>query len=166
MPNPVCDLRQRFLQIAKLLNSELGVTPVLYGSLGLMVLTGQDLNPQDIDILVPCELLGQGWGALLSLADTLSLTLVDAHEHEFSDGHVTVAFASAEGLMHFAGIDHTLLEVMEDNGARYKLLGLQDYLKVYKKSLQDSYRRDKNNGKDVEKIELIEGLLLGGGTGF
>ncbi len=43
--------------------------------------------------------------------------------------------------------------------AAYQILSLEDYLKVYSKSIHDSYRRTKNNSKDVTKINTIKQLL-------
>ena len=42
-----------FLENARLLSDKLGIVPLLYGSLGLEYLTGDDLGADDIDILVP-----------------------------------------------------------------------------------------------------------------
>ena len=42
-----------FLRVASLLNRELGVTPLLFGSLGLERRLHMDLNADDIDVLIP-----------------------------------------------------------------------------------------------------------------
>ena len=44
-----------FLQNAEMLNNKFNIVPLLYGSLGLEVLTKSSLNADDIDILVPEE---------------------------------------------------------------------------------------------------------------
>ena len=41
------------LENARLLSDKFGIVPLLYGSLGLEYLTGDDLGADDIDILVP-----------------------------------------------------------------------------------------------------------------
>ena len=41
------------LENARLLSDKFGIVPLLYGSLGLAYLTGDDLGADDIDILVP-----------------------------------------------------------------------------------------------------------------
>lgn len=46
-----------FLENAKLLNNKFNIIPLLYCSLGLEVLTGEDLNSDDIDVLIPEEYL-------------------------------------------------------------------------------------------------------------
>lgn len=42
-----------FLQNAEMLNNKFNIIPLLYGSLGLEVLTNSSLNADDIDILIP-----------------------------------------------------------------------------------------------------------------
>ncbi|UQZ58448.1 hypothetical protein C2H93_07655 [Bacillus subtilis] len=46
-------LYNEFINIAKTFNKELGIIPLLYGSLGLERVTGLDFSPEDIDILIP-----------------------------------------------------------------------------------------------------------------
>jgi len=45
--------------------------------------------------------------------------------------------------------------VIQDMG-NYKTLRIDDYLKVYEKSLIDGYRKIKNDNKDQIKIEIIK----------
>ena len=42
-----------FLKNAEMLNKNFNIVPLLYGSLGLEVLTNTSLNADDIDILIP-----------------------------------------------------------------------------------------------------------------
>ena len=49
--------------------------------------------------------------------------------------------------------------ITDENGVRYYLLDLQDYLKVYTASSKDGYRRDTKNKNDNQKIELIKQAL-------
>lgn len=49
-----------FLQNAKTLNDKFNIVPLLYGSLGLEVLTNSSLDADDIDILIPQEWTNQG----------------------------------------------------------------------------------------------------------
>ncbi len=53
-------------------------------------------------------------------------------------------------------------EVVEVKGAKYQILTFLDYLKVYKKSSIDGYRRTKNKSKDLCKIEILDNLVLAG----
>ncbi|KEK23423.1 hypothetical protein BAGA_09040 [Bacillus gaemokensis] len=50
-------------------------------------------------------------------------------------------------------------EYITYHDAIYQVLSLEDYLKVYAKSIHDSYRKTKNNNKDLIKINAIKELL-------
>ncbi|TYR80447.1 hypothetical protein FZC66_08670 [Priestia megaterium] len=148
-----------FLEVAKSLNKNLNVVPVLYGSLGLEILTGRDFVPQDVDILVPLEFIKEKWGVLKDMMENLGYTFVDLHEHEFRKENIKVAFSYIEDLQIFAQVNYADLKRVEYEGAAYQLLHLEDYVKVYTQSLKDSYRRNKNNSKDQKKLEIIYNLL-------
>lgn len=147
-----------FLRIARRLNDELDIVPVLYGSLGLQVKSGIDLDPQDIDVLVPLEYLQEKWDGLRQTVEKMGYSFVDLHEHEFRKDGSKLAFAFMEDLAVFAGVDYSRLERVEEDGAMYQALSLEDFLKVYSNSLKDGYRRVKNNNKDMTKIEFIKKL--------
>ena len=144
-----------FLQIAKELNEKLGISPLLFGSLGLGQRLGMDLSPDDIDILVPKHFLHENWRHLVDIMSGLGFELYDLHEHAFRRD-ASAAFAEFESLTDFAGVDISKIPAVNDRDINFFLLGLEDYLKVYRASSKDSYRRNKNNGKDFHKIELIE----------
>ncbi|MBQ5320418.1 MAG: hypothetical protein J6K17_15130 [Oscillospiraceae bacterium] len=151
--------KKLFLQIAKELNEVLGITPLLFGSLGLEQRLGANLNADDIDVLIPEEYLDEKWDMLIEVMTTLGYSLYDVHEHAFKKDGVSAAFASIENLVPFAGVNITRIPVVDENGVRYYLLGLEDYLKVYTASSKDGYRRDTKNKNDTDKIELIKRAL-------
>jgi len=49
--------------------------------------------------------------------------------------------------------------MIQQHDARFMLLTLPQYLKVYTESSKDSYRKDKNNAKDFKRIEMIQNIL-------
>lgn len=151
--------KELFLQIARKLTETLGITPLLFGSLGLEQRLGANLNADDIDVLIPEEYLDEKWDMLIEVMTTLGYKLYDVHEHAFEKDGVSAAFASIENLVPFAGVDITRIPVVGENGVRYYLLGLEDYLKVYTASSKDGYRKDTKNKNDTEKIELIKRAL-------
>jgi hypothetical protein len=73
-------LHKEFLELAKHLNNELGIIPVLYGSLGLQMISGLDFSPRDIDVLVPWEFIDAKWDDLRKTVEKLGYELVDLHE--------------------------------------------------------------------------------------
>ena len=144
-----------FVRIAKLLNEDLQIKPLLFGSLGLERRLDTDLNADDIDVLVPERFVGGDWDRLLALMTAQGYSLYDQQEHAFEKDGVSVAFASLESLEPFAGVDIAAIPTVTDSGAEYLLLGLEDYLKVYQASSKDGYRRDVKNKQDQAKIDLI-----------
>lgn len=146
---------EAFLKIARNLN-EMGVVPLLFGSLGLERRLGMDLRADDIDILIPRRYLAEHWPALRVLMEEMGYRLYDLHEHAFSNGEVSAAFASLEGLAAFAGVEIPVIPQITDKGTDYLLLGLEDYRKVYLASSKDGYRRDVKNKDDLRKVELID----------
>ncbi|MFC5449516.1 hypothetical protein [Paenibacillus aestuarii] len=153
------DLFQEFLKIAGNLNNELDIVPVLYGSLGLQMKSGIDFEPEDIDVLVPLKFLNEKWSNLREVVERMGYTFVDLREHEFHKSGIKLAFTFMEDLADFAGVDYRTLETMEMSGVKYHILQVDDFLKVYTRSLSDSYRRTKNNNKDANKIHIIEEML-------
>lgn len=145
-----------FFEVAEILNTELQIAPLLFGSLGLEQRLGVDLNADDVDILIPEYYLNDGWKEICAIMEEMGYRLYDLHEHAFKRDGVSVAFAAIDSLGPFAGVDLNKIPLVNKGEVRYFLLGLKDYLSVYKASSKDSYRADKNNQKDFVKIQLIE----------
>lgn len=85
--------------------------------------------------------------------------MVDLHEHEFMKTNTKIGIAYIEDLKPFADVDYNNLEVFEDDGAKFHLLTIDDYLKAYNKSFLDGYRRTKKNHKDQSKINILKKLI-------
>ncbi|WP_213167748.1 hypothetical protein [Alkalicella caledoniensis] len=96
-------LYNEFLSIATELNKRFDIVPVLYGSLGLQVVTGVEFHPQDIDILVPKEYVAEKWELLLEVIEEMGYTLIDLNEHEFEKDGIKAAFAFEEDLAPLRG---------------------------------------------------------------
>ena len=148
-----------FLQTARLLNEQMHIKPLLFGSLGLERRLGTDLHADDIDVLIPERFLDSEWDKLFSLMNGEGWRLYDEEEHAFKKDGVSLAFASLENLEPFAGVHICAIPTVNDGGADYMLLGPEDYLKVYQASSKDGYRRDVKNKQDSEKIKLIKEVL-------
>lgn len=148
-----------FLQIAESLNKKLDIVPLLYGSLGLEQRLGVNLDADDVDVLIPEEYLAENWDCITKIMDEKGYALYDVHEHAFEKDGLSVAFASIENLVPFAGVDIAEITVINENDIRYYLLDLQDYLKVYTASSHDGYRKNTKNKNDNQKIELINKAL-------
>lgn len=154
-----CPKLAAFLSLARRLN-KLAVRPLLYGSLGLKLLTGEALNADDIDVLLPGEFLGPRWPELCALMEEEGYTLADEHEHAFQREGLCCAFAPVEELESFAGVAvRQIPHHRMATGTHFLLLTLEQYLQVYTASARDGYRAEVRGKKDSEKIALIRRLL-------
>lgn len=156
-----------FIRITKKLN-DMDIIPLLMGSVGLEVVTGKGWQAQDLDIHVPGDKRGwevppelsiHNWTRVVEIMSSIGYTLVDLHEHEFSNGELSVEFGIMDTLPEFAGVPLEDLEMHQEGEAKYYLLTQRQYLAVYEASSLDSYRADQNNNKDLKKIEFLESLI-------
>ncbi len=148
-----------FLENARLLSDKLDIVPLLYGSLGLEYLTGDDLGADDIDILVPRVFITERWQEFKAFLEEHGYVLTDEHEHTFVRDGVAYSYADIEDLESFAGIYAEDIEIHEVDGVRFLLLSLEQYLLVYQKSSKDGYRVNVRQKKDADKIRFIESKL-------
>ena len=149
-----------FLENAGLLSDKLCIVPLLYGSIGLEYLTGEDLGAEDIDILVPRVFVIERWQEFKAVLEENGYVLFDEREHTFVRDGMAYSYADVEDLEFFAGISVSDIEVRESNGVRFLLLSLEQYLAVYQKSSKDGYRVNVRQKKDADKIRFIESKLL------
>ena len=148
-----------FLENARLLSDKLGIVPLLYGSLGLEYLTGDALDADDIDILVPRVFIIDRWQEFKAVLEEHGYVLVDEHEHTFARDGAAYSYADIEDLESFAGIRMKDIEMREVDGVRFLLLSLEQYFAVYKKSSKDGYRVNVRQKKDADKIRFIASKL-------
>ena len=149
-----------FLQNARLLSDTLGIVPLLYGSLGLEYLSGDDLAADDIDILIPKTFITDRWPEFKGILESYGYILTDAHEHTFVREGVSYSYADVENLETFAGIRCEEILRREADGVPFMILSPEQYLRVYKRSSRDGYRARVRGKKDAEKIRFIESRLL------
>ena len=148
-----------FLENARFLSDKFDIVPLLYGSLGLEYLTGDALDADDIDILVPRVFITERWHEFKALLEAQGYVLVDEHEHTFARDGVAYSYADIVDLESFAGINTEDIELHETDGVRFLLLSLEQYLAVYQKSSKDGYRVNVRQKKDADKIRFIESKL-------
>ena len=148
-----------FFENAKLLAERFEIIPLMYGSLGLEYLTGENLNSDDIDILIPNTFLTDRWSEFCSVFEKCGYVLVDEKEHTFEKRGISYSYAQIEELESFAGISVSEIATLEAEGCCFKLLSLEQYLDVYTASSKDGYRVSVRNKKDAEKIEFIRSKL-------
>ena len=148
-----------FLENARFLSDKFGIVPLLYGSLGLEYLAGDDLGVDDIDILVSRVFIADRWQEFKAVLEEHGYVLTDEHEHTFVRDSVAYSYADIEDLESFAGINTEDIEMHETDGVRFLLLSLEQYLAVYRQSSKDGYRVNVRQKKDADKIRFIESKL-------
>ncbi len=155
-----------FIKIAKKLN-DIKIIPLLMGSVGLEVVTGENWKAQDLDIHVPGDKRGwevppeisiHNWIDIVQIMESMEYSLIDLHEHEFTKEGLSVQFGIIDTLPNFAGVQLDDLEMQQKEEVKYYLLNPEQYLYVYKASSKDSYRADKNNNKDFIKIDFLKNM--------
>ena len=148
-----------FLENAQFLSDKFNIVPLLYGSLGLEYLTGDDLGADDIDILVSRVFITERWHEFKAVLEEHGYVLVDEHEHTFVRDGVAYSYADIEDLEPFAGINTEYIKMYEVDDVRFLLLSLEQYLAVYRQSSKDGYRVNVRHKKDAVKIRFIESKL-------
>ena len=148
-----------FLENARFLSDKFDIVPLLYGSLGLEYLTGDALDADDIDILVPRVFIIDRLQEFKAVLEEHGYVFVDEHEHTFVRDGVAYSYADIEDLEPFAGINTEAIEMHEADGVSFLLLSLEQYLAVYQKSSKDGYRVNIRQKKDADKIKFIESKL-------
>ena len=145
-----------FFENAKLLSDMFGIIPLMYGALGLEYITNENLNSDDIDILIPDIFVNERWNEFKNDLTENGYVLIDEHEHSFLKDRVCYSYASFEELESFAKINLSDIECKSDLGVNFKVLSLEQYLKVYTSSFKDGYRINVRKKKDADKILFIQ----------
>jgi len=148
--------KQCFFENAILLNKCFGISPLMYGSLGLEYITNENLNADDIDILIPEVFITEKWNEFKSVLTGEGYTMLDEHEHIFEKNGILYSYASIDELKSFSGIELSDVQQLCSRGIKFKVLSLEQYLKVYISSSKDGYRINVRKKKDADKISLIQ----------
>jgi hypothetical protein len=112
------DLFQEFTHICGILNKKLEIIPILYSSVGLKQFLGQELYPDDIDLLIPQKYLEEEWNILKEEMERDGYILRDVDEHEFLKFENRVMFAKENILLNDLFVDYENLNEIESNGIK------------------------------------------------
>lgn len=148
-----------FFENAGLLNDKFKIIPLMYGSLGLEYITGENLDSVDIDVLIPQAFITEKWDELKSFLTENGYVLTNEREHTFQKDGIDYSYARFEELESFAQISLSDIRECRFNEIRFKILSLEQYLKVYTASSKDGYRKNVRQKKDAEKIAFIKSYI-------
>ena len=144
-----------FFENAKLLADRFKIIPLMYGSLGLKYITGENISVDDIDILIPEIFVNERWEEFKGFLLKNGYILVDQREHTFQKNGIYYSYASIEEMESFAQINLFDIKIEANFGVRFRILSLEQYLKVYTASSTDGYRIDVRKKKDFDRLQVI-----------
>ena len=100
--------------------------------------------------------MNEKWDQFKDVLIEEGYVLMDEHEHTFQKNEICYSYASLEELESFAEINLSDIECISDFGCQFKVLSLEQYLKVYTSSSKDGYRINVRKKKDADKISFIQ----------
>lgn len=148
---------EEFKRIAVALNF-LGITPILYGSLGLSKAISYDFLVDDIDILIESNIFNSKLPEIHSIICSLGYELTDSEENEFKSNLFKIGIATDGDMIAFSGVDPKKLQIKIE-GCQYRVLNPEQFLATYEASNLDGYRRSISNKDDALKIKIIKSKL-------
>lgn len=151
---------QLFLEVTKGINEKLNCSPVLFGSLGVSIVTEKQITVNDIDILLPDRYLNIDWPELKKFANSIGFELINEHEHEFRRLDEIIAFAEYSVLSD-VGLTINDLTDKQNDGVDFKLPSAEQLIKIYQYSQKDGYRLQKRN--DAEKLDVLKNFIKSSG---
>lgn len=89
----------------------------------------------------------------------LGYNLTNVHEHELQKNGISIEYGSIDSLYDFAGISESDINLIQLDKIKFRVPTLKQFLSIYKASSKDSYRNNKNNNKDLMKINWLNSHL-------
>src|SRR5215471_4469262 len=139
-----------FLEVAKWLNQH-GIIPIIYGSLGLYRHIEQIDEIEDIDIVVPTSWLQDKFPELINMMQAIGYTQDTTFPHEFTQEATRVGFEPDADLSD-CGVKVTDLSISKVDGVEFKELRAEDYLFVYRRTLEERQAKVK---RDEAKVRAL-----------
>lgn len=151
-----------FLKIAKELNKQFNVKPVLFGSLGIyrsINKMGQKTN--DVDILLPEKYFNEKSEKLELMMNKLGFVRKRKGKKSFDFilKNQIISFSKPNDLVRVIKSKLNNLKETRKNGAVFKEVLPLQYLSFYEYLLKNIYRQKKRKGADREKIAMIKNYL-------
>ena len=146
--------------IVQLLRSK-GITPIVYGSVGVSLLIGPYQEPDDVDLLVEDQWLNDNFPALCEILLGRGYKLFNEREHEFKNERgEKISFASIEILERDKICDPKKDLISVDcAGQTITTLNLKGFLAAYSFSQRDGYRQAYRTIKDSLVVSLLKVAL-------
>jgi len=140
--------------------NRMGITPIIYGSLGLVFLIKKQIPVNDIDIILLDDDFNNRWKDICRfLTEDMKYAIDPNHKQEFLND-ILVSFMSVNDIRKLTEINISQLQKTTRNKITYYNLTPNQHLNIYKNGLLNKFRRQKNEKDDKNKIDLIRRYLL------
>jgi len=140
--------------------NRMGITPIVYGSLGLAFLIKKQIPINDIDIILLDDEFNNRWNDIRKfLTKDMKYTTDPEHKQEFLND-IFVSFMSVSDIRKLTEINISQLQKTIKNKISYYNLTPNQHLDIYKNGLLNKFRRQKREKDDKNKIDLIRKYLL------
>ncbi|MDR2569904.1 MAG: hypothetical protein LBD23_06355 [Oscillospiraceae bacterium] len=150
---------KEFFRLAKKMNEQFAIIPLLFGSVALNMLVEDDVYMGDIDIAVPHYMRpDRKWICpdLVKFMENEEYEFTCLHEGEFHKGDIMIHFAGDNGFMEYADIDVTKSPIMQTDGAMYKILTLEQQVNSYTVSAECDFRQRDSDKEWYVNNDLIK----------
>lgn len=147
-----------FTKITQSLN-KIGITPIIYGSLGLYLIVGEHGKIGDIDIIISDTEFKTKWKKIIKEFESHGYFIDIDHIYEFIGKKPYIGFSSVSEIIKM--IKSFKTETINNGSIKYKQLSVEAYLKLYKKGMENKHRFAKIHKRrsDLKKIKLCENYL-------
>jgi hypothetical protein len=140
--------------------NRMGITPIVYGSLGLAFLIKKQIPINDIDMILLDDDFDNRWEDICKfLIKDMKYAIDPEHKQEFLND-ILVSFMSVSDIRKLTKINISQLQKTARKEITYYNLTLNQHLNIYKNGLLNKFRRQKKEKDDKNKIDLIRRYLL------
>lgn len=148
---------EEFISIVCELN-KIGIKPIVYGSLGLYLQTGEKGLIDDIDFVLKNIDFNKKWERINILMSNFGYINDLSHSQEFIGKKPYVSFMTIEQIRKLTPSIKKMM-LVELNKAIFLNFQLEDYLKIYQEGLRNKWRKTRKEKDDLFKIDLIKRIL-------
>jgi hypothetical protein len=145
---------KEFLFLAKKMNEQLAIIPLLFGSVALNMLVDDEVEMGDLDIALPHFMRPDRKYLCLEFIKFMEnndYKYIDLHEGEFHKGEILIHTAGDSWFKEYADIDATECPIMQSNGAVYKIFTLEHQVKAYSVSAREREDEGEKNYHKTKK---------------
>ncbi|MFA5888838.1 MAG: hypothetical protein WCW47_00370 [Candidatus Paceibacterota bacterium] len=148
------DVLPTFLEIVSNLNKK-NIIPIIYGSFGLYLILNKEAHVDDLDFII---VRPDDFPICRNVLGELGFNTDPDHDRELIRNNFYISFIDKADIEKL--IDETIkLNLISLNETSFFNIDIKQYLKIYKKGLENKFRKEKKETEDLKKIREIEDYL-------